>query len=583
MKEKEKKTGKKRGSIKLYIMLPVLVLGIVSIVSNIMAISNIRMVNANASNIADHYMSSITQLSEIQRQAQDLHKEALSHIVATDANTKIALIDGIKEKEAVLDEQLKSYAAIIGESEKSTYNDLLSNFESLKDAIANLAAYSANGANEAAYGCANGDVATYGKAMQENIQTLTQNANAGAAQAREQLAGVYASALISNTVVIAISVFAIVIAFIVVFSKIVKPLASAEKEISLIISDIDRREGDLTKRVTIKSNDEIAALGNGINVFMEKLQNIFKMITSNSQRMDVVVNEVMESVKTSNGSVTDLSALTEELAATMQDVAENASVINEDAEEVLEEVNVIANRSNEINGYTKQMKSHAESMENTARTNMETTELKVNEILQVLNRAIEESKSVNQVNNLTDDILNIASQTNLLALNASIEAARAGEAGKGFAVVAGEISNLAAASGEAANRIQQINHVVTAAVHNLADHSNGLVNYMNETIMPEFESFVESGGEYKKNATYIEGVMNEFSSMTDQLKTTVSEITTSISSITAAIDEGVVGVTGAAENTQALVEDMDNITIHMDENQKIAGDLKQETEIFKKL
>ena len=580
---KKEKNAKKRGSIKLYIMLPVLVLGIVSILSNIMAVSNIRKVNANASNIADHYMTSITQLSEIQRQTQELHKEALSHIVATDADTKIALIDGIKEKEVILDENLKAYAAVCAESEKAAYNELLANYELLKDAIANLAAYSANGDNESAYGCANGDVATYGKAMQDNIYTLTAAANEGAAQARTQLEGVYLSALYSNGATISISVLAILIAIVVVFRKILKPLTVAEKEISQIISDIDRREGDLTKRVTITSKDEIAALGNGINVFMEKLQNIFQMITSNSQKMDIVVQDVMERVKTSNGSVTDLSALTEELAATMQDVAENAAIINANAEDVLREVNVIANRSDEINTYTKEMKEHAKGMENTARTNMEVTAEKVEQILVVLNQAIEDSNSVNQVNSLTEDILNIADQTNLLALNASIEAARTGEAGKGFAVVAGEISNLAAASSQAANRIQQINGVIIGAVHNLAEHSNGLVNYMHQTIMPEFEAFVESGGEYKKNATYIEGVMNEFSAMTDELKTTVSEITTSISSITAAIDEGVIGVTGAAESTQDLVEDMDNITVHMDENQKIAGALKQETEVFIKL
>lgn len=574
---------KKKGSIKLYIILPVLILGIVSIISNIMAIQNIRKVNANASNIADHYMTNITQLSEIERQAQELHKEALSHIIAADANTKISLIDGIKEKEKVLDNALNEYALNLSETEEATYQELLLNYDKLKDAIVNLAAFSANGDNEAAYGAANGDVATYGAAMQSNISVLTEAANTGAEQARNQLAGVYRAALISNGFTITVSVLAVGIAILVVLQRIVKPITSAEKEISQIISDIDRREGDLTKRVTISSDDEIAALGNGINVFMEKLQSIFKMITSNSKKMDVVVNEVMDSVRTSNSSVTDLSALTEELAATMQDVAENAAAINEHTTEVLGEVNVIADRSNEINDYTKEMKSHAEGMENAARTNMETTGTKVNEILEVLNQAIADSGSVNQVNSLTDDILNIASQTNLLALNASIEAARAGEAGKGFAVVAGEISQLAAASREAANNIQQINGIVTAAVHNLADHANGLITYLNESIMPEFETFVEAGGEYKKNATYIEGIMNEFVVKTDALKTTVSEIATSINSITSAIDEGVDGVTGAAENTQILVGDMDSITGHMDENQQIAGALKRETEVFIKL
>ena len=574
---------KKHASIKMYIMIPVLILGIVSIFSNAMAVINIRNVNANASNIADDYMVGISELGVIQQQMQQLHNKALSHIIATDADTMISVIEGIKSEQAELDENLEKYAKRMPDSEKKTYEELLTNYEGLKSAMINVAAFSANGNNEAAYACANGELATYGNAMQGNIDTLVAAANKGAASARDQLASVYMIALISNCITIGISVIAVVVAVLSVNKRIIRPISIAQREISQIISDIDRREGDLTKRVTLYSNDEIADLGRGINVFMEKLQNIFQMITNNSQKMDAVVNDVMNSVKTSNNSVSDLSALTEELAATMEEVAANASVINANAGQVRNEVNEIADKTNEINRYSIEMKEHAEGMENTARTNMESTGIKVNEILSVLNQAIEDSNSVNQVNSLTDDILNIASQTNLLALNASIEAARAGEAGKGFAVVAGEISQLADASKEAANNIQQINGIVTTAVHNLANHANGLVSYMNESILPEFESFVTAGSEYKNNATYIENVMGEFTVKTDALKKAVAEIAGSIDTITTAIDEGVTGVTGAAENTQVLVGDMDNITGHMDENQQIAGALKRETEVFVKL
>lgn len=574
---------KKQTSIRVYIMLPVIILGVVSILSNLIALQNVRKVNRNATNIVDNYMTAISQLEAIQRKTKGLHNEALSHIIAVDAETMIKIVADIREGEKELDTDLAEYEIYVTETDTQMYQELLANYDTMKHAMINIMAFSANGDKDAAYACANNELASSVAAMEENIKVMETTANEGVENARTQLSNVYSSAFGLSAININISIIAVAISVFSVLRRIIRPITATEKEISKIISDIDRREGDLTKRVTLYYNDEIAALGNGINVFMEKLQSIFSMITSNSQKMEVVVSKVMDSVDTSNNSVADLLALTEELAATMEEVSANASVINNNTGDVREEVNVIADKTSKINTYSKEMKEHAENMENTARMNMETTEVKVNQILQVLNKAIEESDSVNQVNSLTDDILNIASQTNLLALNASIEAARAGEAGKGFAVVANEISQLASASREAANNIQKINGVVTTAVHNLANHANDLVSYMNESILPEFESFVEAGSEYKQNATYIEGVMDEFATKTDSLKSAVNGIATSIDGITRAIEEGVAGVNGAAENTQILVSDIENITGHMDENQKIAGALKRETEVFKKL
>lgn len=265
----------------------------------------------------------------------------------------------------------------------------------------------------------------------------------------------------------------------------------------------------------------------------------------------------------------------------MQEVGHSASIINENADAVRSETETIADKSISINEYSKQMKENADKMEMNARQNMEETSGKVQEILTVLNDAIEESKKVEQVNGLTNDILNISSQTNLLALNASIEAARAGEAGKGFAVVADEIRQLADSSRETANRIQEINGVVIHAVHNLADNANNLVEYMNESILPEFENFVKSGVQYRENASYIESVMDGFTGKTDALKSAVDEIAASIGTITDAIDEGARGVTGAAESTQMLVTDMENISNRMEENQEIAAALQKETNVFK--
>ena len=106
---------------------------------------------------------------------------------------------------------------------------------------------------------------------------------------------------------------------------------------------------------------------------------------------------------------------------------------------------------------------------------------------------------------------------------------------------------------------------------------------MNDAILPEFEGFVRSGGEYRKKAAFIEEVMNEFVEKTDLLKQTMENIADSINTIANAIEEGVNGVSSAADSTQGLVGDMEDITHHMDDNQSIAASLKQETEIFVKL
>lgn len=570
-------------STKFIILIPVFILGFVSVVSNILAVTNIRRVNANATQIANGYMNCISELGDIQKETLLIHRLGLSHIVATDLNTMISLVETIRSEQETLETYLDDFQEYVTDDNKAEYDELVSNYEGMKYELANLMAYSANNDNEAAYALANGKIADYSSAMQESIAAIRTNVSENADVAKEQLAAVYRTSIAASTASIIISVAALLATLICVFRLVIIPLLKTQKEITNIIEDIDKREGDLTRRVSVHANQEVAAVGNGINVFMDKLQDIFKVIVNNSTRMESVVGEVRDSVVTSNGSVSDLSALTEELSATMEEMSANASLINTNTESVKQEVDQIAERTSEINAYTREMKEHADSMEASARENMESTGAKVNEILTVLNQAIEDSKSVNQVNSLTDDILNIASQTNLLALNASIEAARAGEAGRGFSVVATEISQLAAASQEAANRIQQINRVVTEAVGNLTEHSNGLVQYMNDSILPEFETFVDAGSAYREKATYIETSMGDFTEKTDVLKKTMTEIADSINTIAHAIEEGVKGVSSAADSTQVLVGDMEDITRHMDENQHIAADLKRETEIFKKL
>lgn len=574
---------KRKSSIKPWLFIPILVLAVLAIGSNTISIINLRNVNSEATTISDEYLTGIIELADIQSTAKNIHTMSLSHIVATDAGTMISLVNSINESETELDEKLESYKAYLDKSKEKEYKAIKENYQGFKNSIANMMALSADNQKEAAFGVANGDLKNYTVELYAQIDSLVDFSKTSSNTAKKELQQVYRGSAVLNLISAAICIISIVIAVFVVLKKIITPITKGERELSEIINDIDNRRGDLTKRLTIYSNDEIAEFGNGINSFIEKLQSIFSMVSESSKKMDTITGEISERIITSNGSVTDLSAFTEELSATMSEVGNNTNTINNNVASVNEEVNTIAERTTEINAYSKQMKEHAEQLENTASTNMNITKNKVSQILSVLNKAIEDSNSIDQINSLTDDILNISEQTTLLALNASIEAARAGEVGRGFAVVAGEISHLADESSKTANHIQEINSIIIEAVHNLADHSNDLIEYLNSSILSDFENFVIAGGEYKKNATYIENVMNEFEIKTDALKNSVSEIAMSIDSISTAIGEGTNGVASTADSVQELAADIDNISKEIEDNRNIAGILKKETEVFVKL
>ncbi len=299
-----------------------------------------------------------------------------------------------------------------------------------------------------------------------------------------------------------------------------------------------------------------------------------------SHKLDEVTGEVLKHTRTSGESARGLSSLADSLSIAVQKVANNAVIIHSNAADIKSDVHEMAEECGVITDYSTAMKQRANEMEGAAQANTEVIQKKIVSILKVLEEAIENSRSVDQVDKLTKDIVEISSMTNLIALNASIEAMHAGEAGKGFAVVASEIKSLAGSCSETANRIQEVNQVVTNAVYNLSKHSQDMANYLSETILAEFQEFVHSGRQYKEDADYVKERIDAFNSRTDHLRNSMTEIADSIGSITKAIDDGAAGITGVAGSTKSLVEDMADITSRMDTNREIVEELKKQMEIF---
>ena len=236
-----------------------------------------------------------------------------------------------------------------------------------------------------------------------------------------------------------------------------------------------------------------------------------------------------------------------------------------------------------MNNYAGEMESRAQELEEVAQQRKDSTVDIIGGIISALEQAIADSKSVSKVNDLTDEILNVSSQTNLLALNASIEAARAGEAGRGFAVVANEIRTLADSTRQTAGNIQEINLMVVHAVDALVDNAHAIVNYVNETILPDYDMFVKTGKQYRDDASYINNTMNTFQERTNHLLEIMQQISEAVAGITKAIEESALGVTNATQNTSTLVSNIEIVNQEMDTNQRISLQLKQEADRFTSL
>lgn len=436
------------------------------------------------------------------------------------------------------------------------------------------------GDSAAAVAKANSVMTEWSDTIAVNMDTLISRNDELVKQNIQEQKDLYNQNMILSLILLAISFVAFVMVVVVIIKTVVKPLRKQTSELTEIIDEIKGGHGDLTKRVTVKSMDEIGQSSIGINHFIETLQNIMSNIISNSNVLDGVVGNVASSVAASSDNANDISAIMEELSATMEEVSATTNSVSENTTAAEGKVQKMADQTKVMSQYAQDMKKRATELEHTATENMNNTNEMIGEITTEMNQALENSKSVEKVAQLTADILNISSQTNLLALNASIEAARAGEAGKGFAVVADEIRQLADSSRETANNIQTINEQVIEAVQGLVVSSEKIVGYINENILPDYRAFVQGGQQYNDDVTHIDNTMAEYAGEAQDILATMMEMTEAIEGISRAVEESANGVTDAATNIDSLVQSMSTVNGQMEENSTVAKNLKEESAAF---
>lgn len=563
------------------IMIPVLLLAVIAFATSILSIMNADSISKKGDDIANNYLVTIETVGYLSESTQKLTRSAYSYIVAEGDAAKKSVKDNIESLKSEIDGYMKDYEQTLDENEETAYSSYKNYYSQFLTQFGVLEKYVNTNQTVNASKLANNNLVDVCNSLESALDDMTNSEVEATDHAMRQMHALAAFAKTTGGVCFVFAIGALIVAFLISTRKVVNPIVKTNKELKEISALINDNNGDLTKRVNVKSSDEIGQLAQGINQFLDILQNTIGKIVEGSKNLDNMINSVGENVTVSNDNAQDVSSAMEELSATMQEIAATIQTVNDNTESVGKNVVDIADKTGQINNYSQDMRERADSLAKSADENKRTTDEMLGNIVGTLKKAIEDSKSVERVNELTGEILNISSQTNLLALNASIEAARAGEAGKGFAVVADEIRQLADSSRDTANNIQAINEHVTSAVYQLIDNSNKIIKYIEETILADYDSFVQAGAQYNEDACYISETMQEFAEKTEKLKELMKNTVESIEGISSGVEQSANAVTSSAVSTSQLVEQMNSIDKEMSESRNTVGELKAQTDVFK--
>ena len=565
-------------SVAVYIIIPVIILGLISGISMNISLRGLSRVNNVSREISDEQLENIAVLDKISVRSERIQKYMFELCLA---GNKTAMEQVWSETEPVISEAdnlLEQLEGMFTDKEtKDKFMDYRLDYSTFIGDVNKLAGLAYEDSVEAMT-YANYNLARWSDILQKDIDEIITANNKVTDSLKNELNSVYKKSEITSIIFIVVIVGVIIFVITSILLSVIKPLKKMNRELDILVNDINLNKGDLSKRISVRSSNEIGRVSSNINEFVSKLESIMKIITATSENLDNSVSNVAKKADAANASAYDISAVMEELSATMEEIAATMRSVDEETANANDKVHNIAEEAGEILNYT--MNERAVSLEKTAKSSKDEANNIVSVIVQELKDSMEKSRHVEKISQLTTDILSISSQTNLLALNASIEAARAGEAGKGFAVVADEIRQLAESSKDAANNIQGINEMVIESVHGLIESANRIVNFIDETILPDYDKFVMSGQQYNVDATHVNATINNFADFSADLTKIINSITDSVDGITKAVEESADGVTSAAESVDSLVSDISDVNKEMVTNEEISTRFKEETNCF---
>lgn len=580
--EKEKVTKRKvKSGIEVKIMALILLMafaaiGCIGILANrLTAVINI------SDEIVSTQVTEEEKISELSREFTYINSQVLTHVMTTNAVTMQEMQTEIEAEIVKMDGQMEEFQALLGEgdSRQTAFDGAVTEYEKYKKTVTSLLKTSAENKTQAYVSATsnlpmfNEKIEGYMDEMLEATVAEMQNGQKRMEDSAEQIPVILAMSIIAL-----IAVMCIILLFIKIW--ISRPIKKATKQVDELVDSIKENRGDLTKRISVKSKDEIGRLSMAINDLVSQMQLIIGALVEGcdklqekQQAITANVEKVNESAKNNSGSLNQLSYGMEQVSNAVSGVKEDTMAVESSVENMLKTAQDGSTYAADIRNKASQMEEKAISSKHEA-TNV------ITEIDSAVKESIKNSEKIHQITELTGEILGIASTTNLLALNASIEAARAGEAGKGFAVVADEIRLLADRSRETANNIQAISMEVVESVEELSNNATHLLDFVNTKVMADYDTLELTGKEYSEASENVDEMMRNFKCAIDELMESVRNVNQANNMITETVAASNAEVDGVVSNNASMEGEMLSISDAVADTEQVVKHLHENVECF---
>lgn len=365
---------------------------------------------------------------------------------------------------------------------------------------------------------------------------------------------------------IIVCVIAIILAVLVVI-LLVNSIANSIKKVQVFAEYL--ADGNFTvEPLESKSADELGQMTISLNEMYisnkEVIKNIAEhaeQVSSSSMTLFESASELAEQFATIEKYMSDVNEATMSSSAAVEEV--NAST-----EEVNSSIAVLANETELSRKMSDEIRARASEIGKSSQESFEIATNLSEQYEEELEESIQNAKVVENIGLMAKSIAGIADQINLLSLNASIEAARAGEHGRGFAVVASEIGNLANETTSVVAEIQTTITDVQKAFNHLTDGSKSILEFIQKTVAPDYNSFVNTALQYGKDAHAIEENAMKISDMANNIRMIMNEVSEAIQSV--------------AESSQSTADNSNKVMQSVDDVSKVVvqvSDMSQKQEV----